>query len=231
MLMKRLSLRSGVGAMRVLLLVCLIALWGAATAVAEEPQPAEIQAQALRWIDQYRRVQVLFHDDDLAKLREQLAADSPAQAAQWWRQTEPLRAALESPEWAETREWFREFLRVQAVLSDEQIEELRSDAKQAVRERKPQDFQAVLNRIEQYRSQLVRGAASDRELREEKLRVLEAYRQREVIQRTESAKAAAFSTNRLPAPDIRRDSRYRAGPLIDSLDIARWTILRAVWGF
>jgi len=190
---------------------------------------ADTRSKALNWIDEYRNVQVLFHDEDLTKLREKLASDTAEQVEQWWQETEPIRAALQSPQWQQTRQWFREFLRVQAIFSDKEIEKLRDDAETAVRKGKPEDLKQILDRIERYRANLVRGAADDRELRQQKLQVLNAYRQRDFSRRTQENRAATFSSSGARSPRRYRDFERYTGPLVDSMDVARWAIFRGLW--
>jgi hypothetical protein len=89
----------------------------------------------------------------------------------------------------------------------------------------------VLERISQARRKLVAGAQGAEETRQLQLAANEAYRQDEVRQREEARRRAqtrpAPSPAAAPAPRPDR-SRYNE-PLIDSLDVARWSILREIF--
>jgi hypothetical protein len=193
---------------------------------------ATAKKKVLAWIDDYRKVQVLFHDEDVARLRKDLAEDTPAEALQWWTKTASVRAALDSPEWQKTREWLREFLRVQAIYSDEQIEEFRAELKQAAENNKPGDFQDMLADIERRRSRLIGGSADSKALREHQLSVIEAFRKEQAAERVAAAKAAASATPVNPvqaAPLAPRKPRVPTAPLVNSLDVARWSVMRNFW--
>ena len=129
-------------------LVCLLMIGGGALAIADDNEnkaaddvtAENAKAKVLEWIEDYRKEQVLFHDDDIARLQKELAEDTPEEAIKWWQRTASMREALESPQWQETREWLREFLKVQAIFSDEEVDELRTEAKEAARQGSPRDF-------------------------------------------------------------------------------------------
>jgi hypothetical protein len=199
---------------------------------AAEITPENAREKVLAWIDDYRKDQVLFHDSDIARLRADLAKDTPQEAMRWWQETAEMRAALKSPQWQETSKWLREFLRVQAIFSDEEIDGFRTEAQQAAKSGNPQQLKDVLASVESYRAGLVQSSADDRALRQHKLKVLEAFRKNESAQRSEAAKAAAFGTTSPPAPTVRsRPPRYPSAPLINSLDVARWSVMRNFWRF
>ncbi len=97
-------------------------LSAAATSRADEKADvSNAKQKALAWIDDYRKKQVLFHDKDVERVRQELADSSPEEALQWWTKSAKIRKALNSKQWAETRQWLREFLRVQAIYSDQQV--------------------------------------------------------------------------------------------------------------
>ena len=202
---------------------------------ADQAESAAVNAETakqkvLDWIDDYREDQVLFHDQDIAKLREELADDSPEEAIRWWKKTAKIRAALESPEWQETSKWFREFLKVQAIFSDEEIDDIRKQAKDAAEQQNTREFKDILEQIERYRANLVQGASTDRALREHRLQLMNAYKQESATQRATAAKAAAFGTTNTSQPVI-RDRRVPTAPLINSLDVARWSVMRNFWWY
>jgi len=183
------------------------------------------KARVLKWIDDYREDQVLFHDDDVASLRKELADDSPEEVHRWWSKTTKIRAALESSQWKETREWFRKFLRVQAIFSDEEIDELRTRAWNATQRESSRELKDTMAEIGDYRTDLMRGAADNHAMREYKLTAL---RKHQTAQPALTAKAAAFATNRTPVQP--RPPRYSPPPpLVTSREVARWSVARIFW--
>lgn len=214
-----------------ILLYCL-----ASSALAEDQQssktrsdePSDPNAKAIQWIDEYRKVQVLFHDKDLALLRSKIASSSREDAKKWLDNSVEVRAALESAEWKSTREWLREFLKVQAIFSDEEIEQLRAEAKLAAEE-SPETFKAILARIEKERTTLVRGAENAEQLRKSRLRLVHAYRQDEVTSRR-LVKQAAASIGAGTGQSAEKRQVIRPRPIVTSLDVARWNVMRNFWG-
>ena len=60
-----------------------------------ESQSTEVSRdQILRWVDRFRDDQVLFRDQDLAQLRQELGEASPEGLQHWWVQTAGLRAIV-----------------------------------------------------------------------------------------------------------------------------------------
>ena len=62
--------------------------------------------------------------EDIERLRKEIKAKSPEEALEWWNKSAKIRATLESDEWGDTRKWLKEFLKVQAIYTDEQIDEV-----------------------------------------------------------------------------------------------------------
>jgi hypothetical protein len=184
--------------------------------------------QVLAWFDDYAEKQVLFHDDDIARLRKELADDTPEEAAKWWSKTTKIRASLDSKQWSDTREWLREFLKVQAIYSDEQIAEFQKEAKEAVKKESPKAFEEILADVESRRSNLRQASASDADLRKQKLSVVQAFHKEEAASRMEAdrARAAARPATSAKQPVQPRAPRYSRPPLVNSLDAARWGIMR-----
>ena len=65
--------------------------------------------------------------EDGAKIRGAVAQMTPSQLDQWLAHTKKLRDYVEGPVWQDTKKWLREFLRVQAIYSDEEIKKLKDD--------------------------------------------------------------------------------------------------------
>jgi hypothetical protein len=189
--------------------------------------PEQIKRDALEWLDGFAGLQVLFHPDDVKKLRDRVAAMTPEEAAAWWERTTPQRKILFSPEWSETETWLRRFLRVQARYSDEEIRQLQAEAAVKAKD-SPASLQEVLDRITQARRNLISGSQAAEQTRQLQVAANQAYRQEEVRQREEARRLAnAPAAPIVPGPAPRRE--YRPGfqqPFIDGLDVARWTVMR-----
>ena len=52
-----------------------------ANAQSTAPNAQKTKQEALEWVDRYARFQVLFHPEDVKKLRDRLAAMTPASSA------------------------------------------------------------------------------------------------------------------------------------------------------
>lgn len=211
--------------------VGLIAVNGSvAIAQTAASNPEKKKKDALEWLDRFARYQVLFNTDDVKKLRDKVAAMSPEEAAAWWEKTAPQRQVLASPQWAETESWLRKFLDVQAKYSDEEIRYLQSEAAAKAKE-SALSLQEVLDRVSAARRKLVAGSQAAAETRQMELAANAAYRQEEVRRREEARKQAnAAPANPFPPPPPVRE--YPAGysaPLVDSLDVARWAVLRQLF--
>jgi hypothetical protein len=184
----------------------------------------------VKWLESFARYQVLFNADDVKKLRDRVAAMTPEEAAKWWEQTTPQRKVLASPEWSETEEWLRKFLNVQAKYSDEEIREFQKEAADKAKE-SALSLEEVLLRISQARKKLVGGAQAAEETRKLQLAAGQAYRQEEVRQREAARQRAQLPPPPAPggaAPARPTRNKYNE-PLIDSLDVARWAVLRELF--
>ena len=191
---------------------------------------ADYRDEALKWLDAYRKVQVLFNDKDIAKLRDKLADATEEQAQMWLDDTKEIRAALDSREWKETRNWLDDFLKVQAIYSDEEINEFRQRARDTAEE-SPEKFIDLLLDVEQKRAGLVGGAANSARIREHQLEINQQFRQEAANARAAARKAAARSSAASTSnqPNIQRRERRRAPTLVDSMDVARWSVMRGFW--
>jgi hypothetical protein len=195
---------------------------GYATSRGDEKQ------QALDWLDRYRKVQVLFHDQDVERLRKELAAGTPERAQAWWERTKEIREALDSPEWKATSAWLKEFLKVQAIFTDKQVAQMREELKDAAKT-SPRKFKELLADITAYRTKIVHGAAASTQLREQ---VLAAYQQEAFEAREDARRSTAQAAQIGPSPQPTTNIRtYGAPPppLINSLDVARWGLMQGFW--
>ena len=213
-----------------LVLIAVFATVGQCTAQASAPNAEQTKQDALMWLTSFGRYQVLFHADDVKKLRERVEKMTPEEAAKWWAQTEPQRKLLASPQWSETEDWLRRFLNVQAKYSDDQIRERQKEAADKAKD-SAESLQEVLDRISKARKQLVAGAQAAEQTRQLQLAAGQAYRQEEVEQRERARARAQAPPPPAPggAPPARPTRNRYNEPLIDSLDVARWAILRELF--
>lgn len=190
------------------------------------------QQKALAWLDRYREKQVLFHDNDIARVRQELAEATPDEAQKWWEKTREIREALDSPEWQETRQWLKGFLKVQAIYSDKEIDHFRDQASEAANTSTIK-FKDLLARISEERARIVGGSAAAEKFREEKVSIVQAYRQEQAAERHAAMLAASRTAASAPAsaPQAVRKDQYRPPhPLVTSMDVARWSVMRDFWG-
>jgi len=201
-----------------------------ATAQSTASQAENTKKEALAWVDSFARSQALFHADDVKKLRERVATMAPDEAAKWWEKTAPQREVLSTPEWRETESWLKKFLAVQARYSDEEIRDFQSEAAAKAKE-SAASLQEVLDRVTQARRRLIAGAQASEATRQMELTVNEAYRQEQVRKREEALRQARTqSAATFPAPPVVREHPARfSAPLVDSLDVARWSVLRQLF--
>src|SRR5437763_1524570 len=85
-----------------LLLAAALPFMSLATAQTAAPSADPKKKEALEWLDRFSRYQVLFHAEDMKKLRQRVEAMSPEEAAAWWEKTAPQRQLLSSSQWRET---------------------------------------------------------------------------------------------------------------------------------
>ena len=96
---------------------------GTEAAAGAAASPKSPNQKAIAWLDHFASEQVLFHDQDIARIRKKLVEAPPEKAQQWLDETAELRRKLESPEWQKTRKWLDEFLKVQAIYTDKELAE------------------------------------------------------------------------------------------------------------
>ena len=194
--------------------------------------PSDLMRQTLDWLDNYIKVQVLFDPKDIEAVRTSVAQMTPDELHRWLEETKQLRADLDSPGWRGTRAWLKKFLAVQAIYSDEQIAQFRDEAKEAAKE-SPQKFQTILVDVEEKRASVARGAANDRQLREQMNTISRAYRQDQFAQREAARRQAAqFGSGAASGRSAPVPQKTRVGPpppLVNSLDVARWSVMQNFW--
>ncbi len=190
----------------------------------------ERQKATMLWLDKYLTDSELMRKEDVAKIHEAVGNMTPSQLEQWLKQTEQLREYVESPQWQETKRWLRSFLRVQAIYSDKEIQQLRNEILNA----DAGQMLAILKRIQaKHASMTWMHQAS------EKSRAM-AVKQRDAsVTKQSRAMASARSSSSSNAPlfgagfsNGQKPSKgYRPpAPLITSREVARAAVWSEVWG-
>lgn len=188
--------------------------------------------EALSWLDRYLSVEVLFREQDMQAIRKQVEEMSPVELKEWMQKTEEVRAVLDSPEWRKTREWLRDFLKKQALYSDEEIEQFRADAANMSAE----DLLDVLQRIHDKHGTLIHMSGSSRAMNSARLEArdkqLQDAARRSAKARTSGGNRPLFgSTQGYAARKHRSSSSYQASkPLITSQEVSREVVRRSVVG-
>jgi hypothetical protein len=212
-----------------LLIVCFVSAF-AWPAMSQVPPTDAVddKKSALQWLDRFSREQVLFHEEDVKKLREKVEAMSPEEVSKWWKERASNREMLDSPEWQESQNWLREFLRVQARYSDDDIRLFQSEAFAQARE-SVGSLNEVLQNLIKYRQRFRSAAQTSDQTRQLQLAANNAFRQEQVRQREARWQRPAPQPN-VPQPTATREQPTRANdPLITSLDAARWTVLNQLF--
>ena len=89
----------------------------------------------------------------------------------------------------------------------------------------------MLQDLVEKRKALASGAANAERLREQQLAVNEAFRQQAFQEREAARRAAAQTAKSAPTtqPQKVRQIKPAHRPLVDSLDAARWSVMRNFW--
>jgi len=191
---------------------------------------AEERKQAtLLWLDKYLADSALMSEEDTGMIREAVARMSPSQLKKWLEETRELSERVESPEWQATKKWLRGFLRVQAIYSDEEIEQLRRDIRNADAE----GMLVIMQRIQAKHQSLVRMHQASEQSRKSQVQ----QRSATVAKQAAAAKSQPSRPSNLPlfgsgfTKGQTRSSGYRPPPpLINSRDVARGTVWTEVMG-
>lgn len=209
-----------------------LASWAAEKEKPKAAAGGSAKITALKWVDGFRKVQVLFSDKDVENLRSELAEGNEAKAIIWLYETKKIREALDSDRWNVTRKWLRDFLDVQAIYSDKEVAEFRTKAKKTAKqsaEKSTMEFIDLLKDIERKRKRFAARAVNSEQVRKQQLAMAAAYQQKQVAQRSAARRArssaASIGTSGQGKPIKKREYR-RPPPLIDSLDAARMEVMR-----
>ncbi len=104
----------------------------------------EQREATLLWLDTFLTESQLLRQDDVQKIRAAVANMSASQLEQWLAQTAQLREYVEGEQWQNTKQWLREFLRVQAIYSDAELQQVRDELVRADADQ----MLAILKRIQ-----------------------------------------------------------------------------------
>jgi hypothetical protein len=202
-----------------------------AAPAADDSNAGGTKAQALKWIDRFAAEQVLFGAGDVERFREKVVKMTAAEAAAWWDKSASHRELFDSEDWQETRRWLQEFLKVQAIYSDEQVEYFQSEAFTKA-EGSSRSLKDVMDEITTKRKRLAAEHRSFEQTRQQQLEYYQAYRQEQVATREAAMRAAAQQSASRPQPQkpvVKREDPRRTPPLVSSLDVARWSVMRNFW--
>ncbi len=186
----------------------------------------------LQWLDRYLTESDLLRREDMDKIRAAVAQMSTSQLAQWLDQTKDLREYVESEKWQQTTTWLRGFLRVQAMYSEADIQQLRNDIVNA----DAAQMLVILKRIQAKHDALVwmkQAAEKSRQIAVEHRDAQVAAQH--IAQATAGARSGETPQYGSPQAEASRSSRNRSGyqgsgSLINSRDMSRATVWAEVWG-
>ncbi len=204
--------------------ICHLGVPAAAYQPSGERTSEEQRQTALDWIDRYLSETVLFKRDDVEAYREKIKRMTPAEMGQRTEKTHDVRAILESKEWQTTDAWLKDFLKVQAIYSQEEIDAFQAEAASATSD----DLIEMLKDIEQRHKQLIwMRSVSERKRTASLKRAVDAAKP-SVSTSTPSRRATFGST-----PSVNVRARYAGRgvppPLINSRTVARKTVYREVF--
>lgn len=193
---------------------------------------AERRERTLLWLDTFLTESGLLEQGDIEQIREAVAQMSTTQLRDWLEQTQELREYVESEQWQRTKQWLREYLRVQAVYSDEQLEKLQNDLVQA----SPNEMLAILKRIQAKHDALSWMHQAAERNRDVEVAERDAYFAQQAAA-TEAARQRAappqqlFGTGASGGAGQAPSTGYRVPqPIITSREVARATVWSEMWG-
>ncbi len=186
------------------LLLCVLV---ATFAVADETDAVNVhqRREALDWLDTHVGDQQLLKPEDFKSLVNRVGSMSDAEVEQWLAETRQLRKALQSQAWRETRAWLREFLAVQAMYSDEEIDEFKTQAANM----SPTELLDSLHHIRRKHQSIITMHAASERARRTNLGLRNDLIRRQ--QQTVSHAAAIHSTG-----PIQHDGHVSPGPVRSS---------------
>ena len=193
---------------------------------------AERRETTLLWLDTFLTESDLLRQDDMAKIRAAVAQMSPSQMQQWLEQTKTLRQYVEGERWQQTKQWLREFMRVQAIYSEQEIQKLRDEIVAA----DASQMLVILKRIQAKHDSLVWMHQAAQRNRMVEVDERDAY----MAQQAVAAQAARMSTpGTVPlygaglggGAGQKPSKGYQVPyPIINSREMARIAVWSELWG-
>jgi hypothetical protein len=182
----------------------------------------------LRWLDRFLTESDLLKKEDFLKIRQAVEQMPSSQLQQWLEQTKTLREYVESDRWQTTKRWLREFLRVQNMYSESEMQQLRNEILNA----NAAQMLVIMKRIQDRYDRLVwmhQAAKKSREI---------AVRERDLsIAEQQAAAAVARAASAQSQPPVvdaggGKDTRGYSVPrsLITSRETARVSVWWEMWG-
>jgi hypothetical protein len=153
----------------------------------DDPSLSAERQEVIQLLSDYSGDEWLLRPEDLQALIDKVRQMPDEEFVTWYRETRQVRDILRSPQWQETRQWLREFLAVQAIYSQEEIDEFRRD----IARMSPSELVDVLRRIRRKHQSLIAMRASSERNRRQAL----ASREESIRQR-QAADAAARAAPR-----------------------------------
>jgi hypothetical protein len=193
----------------------------------------ERRESTLRWLDAFLTETSLLRPEDMAQIREAVAGMSTSQLEQWLAQTKTLREYVEGEAWQRTKTWLREFLRVQNVYGEDELQRLRDQLVNA----EADQMLAILKQIQARHDRLAWMHNAAEQKREFAVRGRD-FSVAEQQAANRAARAAAplelppVGDTTAAAPGINRVPRGTVipSPLINSRDVARMAVWSEIWG-
>ncbi len=208
---------------------------GAANAKIDDADIIQAKKDALEWLTTYLHSSVLLDQKTIDQVRNTVLHMTPDQLRQWLRNTEQLRAYVQSDSWQATRRWLHQFLHVQAIYSDKELAEFRKKIESA----DPKQLMEIMQRIQAKQATMSWMHQASAVNKQAKLQAqkatLKANSKAAARRRPSSGSRPLFGSASPKAGKANSKSGsykgYRVpGPLIDSREAARWSVFpRGGW--
>ena len=181
--------------------------------------------EALNWVRNHVRVSLVHQESDLKKLETRIKSMSADDLEEFLVDVREYRKLVSSDEWREMRSWMKEFLRVQARISDKELEEFRKEVAQM----SPDQLRDLLVEFQMERSAKRSRHARETQAREQ--RIQSSLAQQQPLPATGSRGVPTFGGGSSPEA-IREATRPRSAPrpTITASDYARRGFFRRAFG-
>lgn len=181
--------------------------------------------EALKWVRNHVRVSLVHQEGDLKKLETRIKSMSADDLEEFLVEVKEYRKLISSDEWQEMRSWMKEFLRVQARISDTELEEFC----QEVAQMSPDQLRDLLVEFQMERSAKKGRHARETQAREQ--RIQSTLAQQQPLPATGSRGTPTFG-GASPPEAIREFNRPSSAPrpTITASDYARRRFFRRAFG-